>query len=68
MIILILLVILLLIYYIITRNQYCETEPFTTGFRTFYRPRIRNVRHYMTNFHNKYYGNMIHYLKKKRMW
>jgi hypothetical protein len=64
----ILLICLLLIIILLIQNSVNNTEPFTPGFRTFYRPRIRNMRYYVNKLHNDYYINMVHYFRKKRVW
>jgi len=43
----ILLICLLLIIILLIQNSVNNTESFTPGFRTFYRPRIRNIRYYV---------------------
>lgn len=64
----ILLICLLLIIILLIQNSVNNTESFTPGFRTFYRPRIRNMRYYVNKLHNDYYINMVHYFRKKRVW
>lgn len=64
----ILLICLLLIIMLLIQNSVNKTESFTPGFRTFYRPRIRNMRYYVNKLHNDYYMNMVHYFRKKGVW
>jgi len=62
------LICLLLIIILLIQNSVYKTESFTPGFRTFYRPRIRNMRYYVNKLHNDYYMNMVHYFRKKGVW
>ena len=65
----ILLICLLLIILLLIQNSVNNnTESFTPGFRTFYRPRIRNMRYYVNKLHNDYYMNMVHYFRKKGVY
>lgn len=64
----ILLICLLLIIILLIQNSVNSTESFTPGFRTFYRPRIRNMRYYVNKLHNDYYMNMVHYFRKKGVY
>ena len=61
------LLICLLLILLLIQNSVNKTESFTPGFRTFYRPRIRNMRYYVNKLHHDYYINMVHYFRKKRV-
>jgi hypothetical protein len=63
-----LLICLLLIIILLIQNSVNNTESFTPGFRTFYRPHIRNMMYYVNKLHNDYYMNMVHYFRKKGVY